>query len=284
MQHPFEALAGEYTSLLAAMQVAPARQGELARRAQEVIELAEKHRDEWTEVEGKTGVPRVWGIASFERESSSDYSRSPAQGDRWDQVSKNVPRGLGPYRCWGDACIAAYRLDHLDQVGAAAWSWPRALYEDELFNGFGYRQFGVHSPYLWAWTNIYRVGKYGSDGRFDRNLRDQQCGTAPMMQMLIRLDPSLAPEGMKSIAVPEGAPAIEPPLPAPVGVGDAGVRSASTIQAMLNRAGADLRVDGSYGRHTRRAVAAFQEKHGLVVDGLAGPLTLAALKAAVAAH
>ncbi len=39
-----------------------------------------------------------------------------------------------------------------------------------------------------------------------------------------------------------------------------------------------LLVDGCYGRHTRRAVAAFQAAHGLVPDGLAGPLTLAALR------
>ena len=101
MQHPFSTLAPEYAALLAAMRLDPAREHELAAGAVVVLELSERHRDEWAEVAGKTGVPRLWGLASFERESGSDYSRSPAQGDRWDRVSVNVPRGLGPYRSWG---------------------------------------------------------------------------------------------------------------------------------------------------------------------------------------
>src|SRR6266481_7398919 len=116
MQHPFSVLAPEYAALLAALRLDPAREHELAARAAVLLKLSERHRDEWAEVEAKTGVPRLWGLASFERESGSDYSRSPAQGDRWDRVSVNVPRGLGPYRCWGDACEAAYRIDRLDEV------------------------------------------------------------------------------------------------------------------------------------------------------------------------
>jgi len=58
------------------------------------------------------------------------------------------------------------------------------------------------------------------------------------------------------------------------------------LQAALNRLNATqgfskdppLVVDGCYGRHTRRAVTAFQATHGLAPDGLAGPLTLAAIR------
>jgi peptidoglycan hydrolase-like protein with peptidoglycan-binding domain len=39
-----------------------------------------------------------------------------------------------------------------------------------------------------------------------------------------------------------------------------------------------LIVDGSYGRHTRRAVAAFQVAHGIAADGIAGPLTVAEIE------
>ena len=172
MQHPFTILAPEYAALLAAMRLDPDREHELAARAAVVLALSERHRDEWAEVASKTGVPRLWGLASFERESGSDYSRSPAQGDRWDRVSVNVPRGLGPYRCWGDACVAAYRIDRLDEVAGSAgvppasaaitgeaaasenaggtpalpgWTWPRACYEGELFNGFGPRAHGRHT-------------------------------------------------------------------------------------------------------------------------------------------
>src|SRR5579863_993898 len=160
MQHPFTALAPEYTSLLATVNVRPERERELMERAEIILTLSEGHQSEGDEVEGATGVPKLWGIPSFERESSSDYRCSPAQGDRWNEVSIHVPRGLGPYANWGTSCEAAYRIDHLDQVGAANWTWPRALFEGELYNGFGPRAHGIHTGYLWAWTNLYTEGKY----------------------------------------------------------------------------------------------------------------------------
>jgi hypothetical protein len=53
-----------------------------------------------------------------------------------------------------------------------------------------------------------------------------------------------------------------------------------TVQALqdrLNAAGAKLAVDGWYGDATEAAVADFQRRAGLVVDGIAGLKTLAAL-------
>ena len=54
-------------------------------------------------------------------------------------------------------------------------------------------------------------------------------------------------------------------------------------QLALDRVGYHLVVDGKFGRHTRLATMHFQAKHRLVVDGLAGPRTNAALMRAVAA-
>lgn len=49
------------------------------------------------------------------------------------------------------------------------------------------------------------------------------------------------------------------------------------LQSVLNGAGASLKVDGDFGPATERAVRAFQEKHGLVADGICGPYTWEAL-------
>src|SRR5262252_4007774 len=292
MQHPYEVLALEYGTLLAAMHVDPGREHELAARAVVVRELGERHRDEWAEVAAKTGVPRLWGLASFERESSSDYSRSPAQGDRWDRVSVNVPRGLGPYQDWGDACIAAYGIDQLDKVGAPNWSWTRSCYEGELYNGFGPRSHGRRTGYLWSWTNIYTGGKYIADGEWDPGTQDKQCGMVPMMAALLRVDASLRLTDALPAAFPPstsgGGQELQVPSPAsaPVGVGGgpSGRNVTEWLQAALNRLGADprLAVDGCYGRHTRRAVMTFQATHGLAPDGLAGPLTVSALRNLIA--
>ncbi|SMC24205.1 Peptidoglycan-binding (PGRP) domain of peptidoglycan hydrolases-containing protein [Andreprevotia lacus DSM 23236] len=53
----------------------------------------------------------------------------------------------------------------------------------------------------------------------------------------------------------------------------------SSLQQMLNAAGASLVVDGWFGDATADAVAAYQQRIGLVVDGVAGPKTLQVLAA-----
>ncbi len=49
------------------------------------------------------------------------------------------------------------------------------------------------------------------------------------------------------------------------------------LQVMLNRTGANIAIDGDYGRQTYDTVRAFQEKHGLPVTGQADYETLTAL-------
>jgi GH24 family phage-related lysozyme (muramidase) len=53
--------------------------------------------------------------------------------------------------------------------------------------------------------------------------------------------------------------------------------SGSDLQTALNAHGASLKVDGKVGPLTIQAVKNFQQQNGLVVDGIAGPKTLAAL-------
>ena len=63
------------------------------------------------------------------------------------------------------------------------------------------------------------------------------------------------------------------------------VREGDGVAAqVLNELGADpkLAVDGNFGRQTRRALIAFQQKAGIVADGLAGPQTWAAINAKIA--
>ena len=281
MQHPFEVLAPEYQDLLSKCVIDPGREPELRSRCGVILDRAQTtHGAEWRSVTDATGVPLLWGVPSNEREDSSDYTRSPAQGDRWDRVSVNVPRGLGPYLNWGASAVAAYKIDHLDRVGAANWTWARACYEGELFNGFGPRNHGKHSGYLWAWTNVYTGGKYVSDGVWDPNAHDQQCGMVPMMIMLRRLDPKLTFADSLAMVVFKPPPPIPPPTPVPIGHGGGNdAYDAAWIQTRLILKGADppIAVDDNFGRETRRAVAAFQARNNLEVDGIVGPRTIAEL-------
>jgi lysozyme family protein len=288
MQHPFETLAGEYASLLARMQVT--RQSAVQSVANKLMNFVRQGR--YAEVSNQLGIPQVFIATSFERESSSDFSCSPAQGDPWNRVSVHVPRGRGPFPNWTAAALDAYRLDRLDQVGKANWTWPRFCYEGELFNGFGYRAHGVNSPYLWAGSNNYTTGKFVSDGVFDMGHADTQLGVVPVARAMVAMDPSLdLPAAPGATAAPgttaaPASPSAPPPAPqpAPDGVGG-GSHDTTWLQTSLNKLGNDppLTVDGSFGQRTRAAVEAFQLKSSIQVDGLAGPQTIAAIEKALAA-
>lgn len=82
---------------------------------------------------------------------------------------------------------------------------------------------------------------------------------------------------------PTTTQAAGPPVPtATLKPGDSGP-SVSRLQRALAAAGFSTGgVDGSYGPATKDAVARFQRAHRLAADGVAGPKTLAALRAALA--
>jgi peptidoglycan L-alanyl-D-glutamate endopeptidase CwlK len=73
-------------------------------------------------------------------------------------------------------------------------------------------------------------------------------------------------------------------VPAAMRVGDQGA-GVKRLQRALSKAGfSPGTIDGDFGPATRAAVMAFQASEGLLVDGIAGPRTLAALKLAKSAQ
>lgn len=273
MKHPYELLKAEYATRLAAMTIV--RREEVTATAQRLLGNMRYYQP----VSAKTGIPVIWIAASFEREASSDFRRSPAQGDFYNRVSTHVPKGRGPFKTWEEAALDAYHLNALDKVGKDGWSWELMCFYGELFNGFGYRDFHhMPSPYLWAGTNQQQRGKYTADGKFDASHYDTQLGIVPIMRRMVELDGSLAVRN--SIAQPASAAALVV-QPAPAGVGSATPKhTVRWIQERLNAAGYGpvLDLDGSYGRETWLACRNFQIKRGLLIDGFAGPETIGELE------
>lgn len=281
MKQPFEALRPEYESLLASMVITRAREvDEVARRLIGFID-AGRYRAGCS----ITQVPQAFAAASFEREADSNFRLNPAQGAPLGERSRIIPHN-GPFADWTTAQIAAYRIDLLDAVGAANWTWPRACYEGETFNGFGYRAHGVHTPYLWAGTNVYRIGKFVGDNHFAWEV-DAQLGIIPLMKRIVTLRPDLDLAAVAVIAGP--SPVIKPPEPLPEGLHDARAlqRALNELPEAAFAAGYHCELplveDDSYGRATRRAVEAFQAAHKLKVDGLAGAATWSVINEALAA-
>lgn len=261
MIYTYDRLKAGIATQWAAMKIFPQHLHALDRTATKLV--ADKAR--YISLEKRTSVPALVTMVIAERESGADPRMSLAQGDRWDRVSVHVPKGRGPFKSWEDAAIDALHIDGLDKVGRENWTVELALYFQEKYNGFGYRRYGIPSAYIWAATNIYRGGKFVSDGKFDRSAWDTQLGVAALMARIIAADGSLA------------LPVVSPSLPEdhPVNLAKSELPGTKEIQVRLNDLGANplLAVDGIYGPKTKQAAREFQKQNGLQDDGIAGPAT-----------
>lgn len=269
MLHPFKVIESELRQRLSSVKIT--RQREVTIRATWLIRP--EVIDHFTTVHEVLGIPIVWMICSFERESGSNFTRSPAQGDRWDRISTHVPRGVGPFPSFEAAALWSYKHDGLDK-NSAPWDLAYACYAWEKFNGFGPRDHGRVSGYVFSGTNQYdppdgKAGKYVSDGVWGPNIVDQQLGCLPLALEMIRLLPELA-FGNVITHTSDVEPIHVTPVPD-------GFSDALWIQQSLNKLkvkGTPLKEDGNFGRRTRNAIRAFQTAYPpLATDGIFGKLT-----------
>jgi lysozyme family protein len=153
------------------------------------------NRQRYAVVEKATGVPwDVIGVIHY-RESSNDFRGVLHNGQKIIGTGKKttlVPKGRGPFSTWEQAAIDALANCHPHLAKNKDWSLATTLDKLEAYNGLGYRNKGLPSPYLWAGTDQYQKGKYVADGKFDPNHVDQQLGVAPIL-MKLREKPAVAP-------------------------------------------------------------------------------------------
>ena len=142
----------------------------------------------YTAVKNQTDIPEwVTGVIHY-RESSFNLHTWLANGDPlFDHYgtpleTTHVPRGLGPCTTWQDAAVLSFQNNKISKN--TDWSLPSALYQLECWNGKGYMNQGILSPYLWSGTNHYTIGKYSSDGNYDPILKDLQLGCVPILNGL----------------------------------------------------------------------------------------------------
>lgn len=280
MKHPFNALKAGYSALWASMVFT--RSAEIQRDAMKLLSFRERYEA----ASNATRVPVIVMAVIHNRESNARFDTYLGNGQPLSRVTTIVPKGRGPWEgkdAWLHGAVDGLHLTRLDAVAdePEGWTIERALYQCELWNGFGPRNHGINTGYLWAGTNHYgppqaAPGKYVADGKWDAGYIDRQIGCAPIMRAMATLAPDLALPGMNVDAIPRPKTRV----PTPVGVG--GIQhDAMWVQRALNKLGADLTADGSYGKWTELAVRNFQEAHGLDVDGIAGPKTFTAIEAAL---
>lgn len=147
----------------------------------------EANRPRYEVVSKATGVP--WDVISVihYRESSLNFAGVLHNGQKIIGTGKKttlVPKGRGPFSTWEQAAIDALANCHPHLAKNKDWSLANTLELLERYNGLGYRNKGLPSPYLWAGTDQYQKGKYVADGKYDPNHVDQQLGVAALLMKL----------------------------------------------------------------------------------------------------
>jgi len=177
-----------------AMQADPALTTAFARVAARLVAAAAKAR--YQAVSAQTGVPWFVVAVIHEREASQSWAANLAQGDPWNAVSVHVPKGQGPFASWEAAAVNALTRSPPYAAHWADWSSGGTLTLLESYNGLGYAQRGVPSPYLWAGTDQYVCGKYVADGHYDPHAVDHQLGCAALLWQMAIADKSVTLGGL----------------------------------------------------------------------------------------
>lgn len=274
-----------------AMRVNPSLEQSIDTVAQKLI----RGKNRYQPISAKTGVP--WAVIAVihEREASCDWGANIAQGNPWDKVSTDVPKGRGPFACFEDAAFDAL-MNCAPFAGKwSDWSMGGALTLLEQYNGLGYasgprdlqgnRYPPQPSPYIWASTDQYVSGKYVADHDYRPSVVDPQLGCAALLARLFVADASANFDTGSGAAPPPQVQSPPDDQASPPATSAGEPHDTKWLQESLNKCGADpkLDVDGIYGPLTRAAVTAFQQQAGIAVDGVTGPQTFGALEAKLVA-
>ncbi|MGI9159850.1 MAG: hypothetical protein ACR2K1_08875 [Saprospiraceae bacterium] len=190
-RHTFAKYAPGYIRLWDAMQIRPAYAAAVHSSAQRIVEGKARY----LEVQAATGVPWWFVGIVHKMEGDLDFATHLHNGDslkkRTWQVPAGRPRTGKPPFTWTESAIDALEMKKLHTIPADGWTLARVGYEFERFNGFGYRQYNIASPYLWSFSTNYTRGKYVRDGVWDSRAVSQQSGAMCLLHSLIELDASV---------------------------------------------------------------------------------------------
>jgi lysozyme family protein len=264
----FEQFRQGYASNWAALKIRPERDGAVAARAQTLL----RGKPTYQQCETRTQIPWwFFGLCHY-RESDFDFNTYLGNGQSLARPTTIVPIGRGPFtgpNAFVDGAVDAMKIQGF--IGAQDWSIERVSFRLEGFNGYGYHQFGVNSPYLYGGSTLYgppeaRGGKYVRDHDFRSDVVDTQLGTLVILKKLLQLDPSINLGGTPAGPIPP-----EPDQQLAHGI--------LWVQQTLNRLGTDptLTEDGILGPRTMAAIQDFQAENNLPQTGLPDTGTLAAL-------
>ena len=116
------------------------------------------------------------------------HNGDPMAAGPTTRVPSGRPPGAGPWT-WEQSASDA--LDLKEAASVALWDVPSTLEFLEKWNGYGYRNKGIPSPFLWSRTYrsepyepVYRSGYYVADHQFDPKATSRQTGAVALLRAL----------------------------------------------------------------------------------------------------
>jgi len=197
-----EAMRAEYEKRFSTCEVDPNRKAEV----EVVITRMMKARLRYDRVAAATGVPWFVIAAIHNMECSGRFdchlhNGNPLSARTFDDPGgrpiKPPVSGRLPYS-WEESAIDALEFDGFDVW--REWSVAGTLFKLEAFNGFGPRNHGVPTPYLWAGSQhdlnhdgridadelrySYHGGKYVKDHVWSEKAMSAQIGAAVLLRRM----------------------------------------------------------------------------------------------------
>jgi lysozyme family protein len=180
-----------YDKMWEAMQILPQHEAAIVKDANKVFVnkaryqgIADKTRVAWF----------VIGILDM-MEAGGGCDAHLHNGDSLKTRTIHVPAGRPPAPeeppfTWEQSAEDALRYEGFDKV--LDWTTINAIAGAfEKYNGMGYHNKGVPSPYLWSFSNQYTAGKFVADHVYDPHSVSEQAGALPILKALMALDPSI---------------------------------------------------------------------------------------------
>lgn len=280
-----------YAKAFAAIKIRPEWQGPTDRVVDRIYDPNARKR--LRKVEEASGTP-WWLIGVIgAMETGLSFTSHLHNGDPLTAPTVNHPPGRPTnWRAgmsWEDSAIDAVTTPPHDLRAIDDWTIGATLRLLERYNGFGYRNRGRWSPYLWSGSTSYETGKFGSDGNFDPNLVSKQVGAAVLIARMETRGLISVSAQKKAVSVSEegliGGEALAQPnlgkfkhveaeLDFPlahnsaIGPGKGTKLDAQRVQEWVGLAGFFTGVDGDYGDGTAKRVRQFQAARGLPATGL----------------
>jgi len=124
------------------------------------------------------------------REFNNRFTGHMHNGDPLTARTKHVPKGRpktgNPPFTFEESFLDAMEKMKTSQI--TKWNIPAILWFCERYNGFGYYNRGIASPYVFSYTSVYTGGMYTKDGYkgFDYDKMDPRPGVGAFLKLMLQ--------------------------------------------------------------------------------------------------